>query len=148
MIIWTVYFYATIQMIKREKKQQMSACWLKGAYLKKWTTNHPNNMDWPLYLSHSVSLCSGGWRSRSHSPAVSWERLGGQPVPTRHRACKSTLRTGHFTQSVSGSQWLEHLHFTEFIVGIDAFITLSTGWDDVGMFFAEIGQPTVTHVIF
>lgn len=36
-------------------------------------------------------LCSGGWRSRSHSPAVSWERLGGQRVPTRHRAGRSTL---------------------------------------------------------
>lgn len=64
----------------------------KGAYLgNKKTANNANNMVWPLYLSLSVLLCSGGWRSRSHSPAISWERLGGQPVPTRHRAGKSTL---------------------------------------------------------
>lgn len=39
----------------------------------------------------SLSLHSGRWRSRSHSPAVSWERLGGQPIPTRRRAGKSCI---------------------------------------------------------
>lgn len=66
-------------------------------------------MDWPLCVSLSVSLCSGGWRSRSHSPAVSWERLGGQPVPTRHRAGKSTLTDMFQWSSVATTRHLTQL---------------------------------------
>lgn len=33
--------------------------------------------------------------------------------------------------------------FTEFIVRIDAFVTLWTGWDDVRRFLAEIEESTV-----
>lgn len=41
-----------------------------------------------LWICPSLSPHSGRWRSRSHSPTVSWERLGGQPIPTRRRAGK------------------------------------------------------------
>lgn len=73
-------------------------------------TNNQNNENWPLHLSHfcpvCVSRCSWGWRSRTYSPAISWERLGGQPVPTRRRAGKSTHKHMVLCCSVVGARHL------------------------------------------
>ena len=85
-------------------------------------------LGWTVFVS--LCLYSGGWRSRSHSPAVSWERLGGQPIPTRHRAGKSTLtdmflcslvtRTRHMSLFPGPAQWLGQettASITRFIAG-------------------------------
>ena len=85
-------------------------------------------LGWTVFVS--LCLYSGGWRSRSHSPAVSWERLGGQPIPTRHRAGKSThadvflcslvTRTRHRSLFPGPAQWFGQettASITRFIVG-------------------------------